>query len=107
MAVDIRDMKRNSVGGPSNLKGIKQEESLSDKVIAYEQIQKWDGVMPKVTGSESGMLIDIDLDSLGGSSKTAQQPQTENNAQISGLPVRSFLRRAPCYQNQVSQDPFR
>lgn len=81
MAVDIRDMKRNSVGGPSNLKGIKQEESLSDKVIAYEQIQKWDGVMPKVTGSESGMLIDIDLDSLGGSSKTAKQPQTENNAQ--------------------------
>ena len=57
------------------------EESLSDKVIAYEQIQKWDGVMPKVTGSESGMLIDIDLDSLGGSSNTAKQPQTENNAQ--------------------------
>ena len=57
------------------------EESLSDKVIAYEQIQKWDGVMPKVTGSESGMLIDIDLVSLGGSSNTAKQPQTENNAQ--------------------------
>ena len=57
------------------------EESLSDKVIAYEQIQKWDGVMPKVTGSENGMLIDVDLDSLGGSSNTAKQPQTENNAQ--------------------------
>jgi len=37
--------------------------------------------MPKVTGSESGMLIDIDLDSLGGSSNTAKQPQTESNAQ--------------------------
>lgn len=38
------------------------EESLSEKVIAYEQINKWDGVMPKVTGSDSGLLIDIDLD---------------------------------------------
>ncbi len=38
------------------------EESLSDKVIAYEQIQRWDGVMPKVTGSNSGMLINVPLD---------------------------------------------
>ncbi len=38
------------------------EESLSDKVIAYEQIQKWNGVMPKVTGSNSGMLINVPLD---------------------------------------------
>lgn len=43
------------------------EESLSDKVIAYEQIQKWDGVLPKVTGSDSGLLIDVDLDGLSGS----------------------------------------
>ncbi|MBR2283829.1 MAG: prohibitin family protein [Ruminococcus sp.] len=43
------------------------EESLSDKVIAYEQIEKWDGVMPKVTSGGNGMLIDIDLDSLGSS----------------------------------------
>lgn len=50
------------------------EESLSEKVIAYEQIQKWDGVMPKVTGSDGGMLIDIDLDSLGSSSGTASMP---------------------------------
>ena len=38
------------------------EESLSDKVIAYEQIQKWNGVMPKVTGSDSGLLIDVNVD---------------------------------------------
>ena len=38
------------------------EESLSDKVIPYEQIQRWDGVMPKVTGSNSGMLINVPLD---------------------------------------------
>lgn len=53
------------------------EESLSDKVIAYEQIQKWNGVMPKVTsGDSNGMLINIDLEELGGStsSDTAQQP---------------------------------
>ena len=58
------------------------EESLSDKVIAYEQIQKWDGVMPKVTGSESGMLIDVDLNSLDGSSQksqTSQQTLPSNN----------------------------
>ena len=41
------------------------EESLSDKVIAYEQIQKWDGVMPDVvSGDGSGLLIDIDPSKL-------------------------------------------
>lgn len=48
------------------------EESLSDKVIAYEQIQKWNGVMPKVTSSDSGLLIDVNLDEISGSSSTAQ-----------------------------------
>lgn len=38
------------------------EESLSGKVIAYEQIQKWNGVMPRVTGSDSGLLINVDID---------------------------------------------
>ena len=50
------------------------EESLSEKVIAYEQIQKWDGVMPKVTGSDGGMLIDIDLDKLSPSAGTSSVP---------------------------------
>jgi hypothetical protein rflaF_06226 len=50
------------------------EESLSDKVIAYEQIQKWDGVLPKVTGSESGLLVDVDLNNLSGSSTSANVP---------------------------------
>ncbi|MBQ9898065.1 MAG: prohibitin family protein [Ruminococcus sp.] len=45
------------------------EESLSEKVIAYEQIQKWNGVMPKVTsGDSNGLLINIDLDDLDSSS---------------------------------------
>lgn len=50
------------------------EESLSSKVIAYEQIDKWDGVMPKVVGGDgNGMLIDIDIDELG-SSRTPVTP---------------------------------
>ncbi|MDE5583443.1 MAG: prohibitin family protein [Ruminococcus sp.] len=40
------------------------DKSLTEKVIAYQQIQKWDGVMPKVTGQESGMLVNIDLDDI-------------------------------------------
>ncbi|MBR6967350.1 MAG: prohibitin family protein [Ruminococcus sp.] len=49
------------------------EESLSGKVIAYEQIQKWNGVMPKVTGKDGGLLIDVDIDEPSGSS-AAQTP---------------------------------
>ena len=48
------------------------EESLSEKVIAYEQIQKWNGVMPKVTSGDSGLLINVPLDDTasGTSSQT-------------------------------------
>lgn len=56
------------------------EESLSDKVIAYEQIDKWDGVMPKVVGGESnGMLINIDPDKLG-SSSASSIPKVQQSA---------------------------
>ena len=48
------------------------EESLSEKVIAYEQIQKWNGVMPKVTSSDSGLLIDVNLDDISGTSSATQ-----------------------------------
>ncbi|MBR4626459.1 MAG: prohibitin family protein [Ruminococcus sp.] len=37
-------------------------ESLTDKVIAYEQLEKWNGVLPKVTGSGTGLLINVPLD---------------------------------------------
>lgn len=57
------------------------EESLSSKVIAYEQIDKWNGVMPKVVGGDSnGMLINIDLDELG--SGTPVQPSTQAPADL-------------------------
>lgn len=38
------------------------EESLTEKVIAYEQIQKWNGVMPKVTGGDNGFMFNLDID---------------------------------------------
>ncbi|MBP5578071.1 MAG: prohibitin family protein [Ruminococcus sp.] len=47
------------------------EESLSNKVIAYEQIQKWNGVMPKVTGSDGGLLIDVNIDDAAPASAAA------------------------------------
>ena len=48
------------------------EESLSNKVIAYEQIQKWNGVMPKVTGNGSGgLLIDVNIDDAAPASAAA------------------------------------
>lgn len=51
------------------------EASLSDKVIAYEQIDKWDGVMPKVvSGDSNGMLININPEDLGSSSAPYTPP---------------------------------
>ncbi|MDE5885587.1 MAG: prohibitin family protein [Oscillospiraceae bacterium] len=60
------------------------EESLSGKVIAYEQISKWDGVMPKVVSGD-GMLISInpdDLDNRSSNHTTNPAPaETENSAE--------------------------
>lgn len=48
------------------------EESLSEKVIAYEQIQKWNGVMPKVTSGENGgLLFNINIDDAASQQTTA------------------------------------
>lgn len=54
------------------------EESLSEKVIAYEQITKWDGVLPKVTDGSSGLLIDVNIDddSDSGITQNTTQPTT-------------------------------
>lgn len=40
------------------------EKSLTPKVIAYQQIQKWNGVLPKVAGDDGGFLFNIDLDDI-------------------------------------------
>lgn len=58
------------------------EASLSDKVIAYEQIDKWDGVMPKVvSGDSNGMLINIDPEDLGKSSTYVSPVQPSVSSQ--------------------------
>lgn len=64
------------------------EDSLSQKVIAYNQIEKWDGVMPKVvSGDSNGLLINIDPADLGSSSSNSDtyiapvQPATETDAE--------------------------
>lgn len=55
------------------------EASLSSKVIAYEQIDKWNGVMPKVVGGDSnGMLINIDIDDLGTSAPVTPSVPTDS-----------------------------
>lgn len=52
------------------------EASLSDKVIAYQQIEKWDGSMPNVVGGDSnGFLINIDPDKLSAPSQNYANPQ--------------------------------
>lgn len=38
------------------------QESLSEEVIMYEQITKWNGVLPKVTGSDGGLMINVPID---------------------------------------------
>lgn len=50
------------------------EESLSEKVIAYKQIDKWDGVMPKVTSGGNGMLINVDLDDSVSGTASQNEP---------------------------------
>lgn len=52
------------------------EESLSGKVLMYEQINKWDGVLPKVSGSDNNLLIDVPLDET--STYTPQNTQPTN-----------------------------
>lgn len=38
------------------------QESLSEEVIMYEQITKWNGVLPKVTGSDGGLMINVPIE---------------------------------------------
>jgi len=53
------------------------EESLSNKVIMYEQITKWDGVLPKVSGSDNGLLINVPIED----EVETVQPQTQASVQ--------------------------
>ena len=47
-------------------------ESLSDKVLMYNQIDKWDGVMPKVTSGNNGsLMIEIPVEEANQSAEYA------------------------------------
>ncbi len=48
------------------------EESLSNKVIMYEQISKWDGKLPKVTSDGNGLLINVPIDDTTTSGSASQ-----------------------------------
>ena len=53
------------------------EQSLSEIVIKYEQITKWNGELPKVTGAD-GNFIDMSLDDITGTSDTPVTSSTES-----------------------------
>lgn len=52
------------------------QESLSNEVIMYEQITKWDGVLPKVTGSDGGLMINVPIEDSVSSTGTTQSTST-------------------------------
>lgn len=54
------------------------EQSLSEIVIKYEQITKWNGELPKVTGAD-GNFIDMSLDDITGTADTPATSSTESN----------------------------
>lgn len=52
-------------------------DSITDKVLANQQLSKWDGVLPKVSGSGNGFLIDVNLNDIDSSTApTAPAAQT-------------------------------
>lgn len=55
-------------------------DSLSEKVITYQQIEKWDGVMPKFLGGDNaGMLFSISADD-DDSASTSKSVKTNNTS---------------------------
>jgi len=56
------------------------EESLSEIVVKYEQITKWNGELPKVTGN-SGNFIDMSLDDIENNNNTSSQNSDNGSPQ--------------------------
>lgn len=52
------------------------QESLSNEVIMYEQITKWNGVLPNVTGSDGGLMINVPIEESTSSSSGSTQSST-------------------------------
>ena len=50
-------------------------KSLTELVLQNKMLEKWDGAVPKVSGNDSSLLLDIT-----GAAGTAQTPQADNPA---------------------------
>ncbi|MDD6279566.1 MAG: prohibitin family protein [Oscillospiraceae bacterium] len=51
-------------------------DSITDKVLYYEQIEKWDGALPKVSDGSDGLLVNIDIDDIDNTPASAE-PATQ------------------------------
>ncbi|MGN0580104.1 MAG: prohibitin family protein [Ruminococcus sp.] len=51
-------------------------DSITDKVLYYEQIEKWDGALPKVSDGSDGLLVNIDIDDID-NTPTSAEPATQ------------------------------
>ncbi|MDE6707226.1 MAG: prohibitin family protein [Oscillospiraceae bacterium] len=54
------------------------EESLSNKVLVYNQIDKWDGVLPKVTSSDNNLMLDIPIEENNNNNNSQNAENSEN-----------------------------
>lgn len=48
--------------------------SLSDRVLKYQQIEKWDGKYPNVVSSDSSILVDIPMEETSDAATTTANP---------------------------------
>lgn len=55
------------------------EESLSNKVLVYNQIDKWDGVLPKVTSSDNNLMFDIPIEENNNNNNNSQNAENSEN----------------------------
>ncbi|MBD5142469.1 MAG: prohibitin family protein [Ruminococcus sp.] len=55
------------------------EESLSNKVLVYNQIDKWDGVLPKVTSSDNNLMLDIPIEENNNNNNNSQNAENSEN----------------------------
>lgn len=54
----------------------KLEESLTDRILHEMTIEKWDGTLPTVTGSGSGLMLDVSALIEGTETAPTVQPET-------------------------------
>lgn len=55
-------------------------DSITSKVLMYEQLQKWDGKLPKVTGEDKGLLINVDVDDIDSTPDFSYTPPAATEA---------------------------